>query len=114
MSTRFGNSPRAWARRLFFTAGRPLFRDFDAPDAAFGAYLSRDLLGFRLNLDVKPVNVPTSTAAANRLQLLYNFHADLPEGEEAVPRLQQHLRRWGEAAETARGSVASLGEGGDA
>lgn len=102
------------SRRLFFTAGRPLFRDFDAPDASFGAYLSRDLLGFRLKLDVKPVTVPPSTiAAAQRLQLLYNFHTDFSEGEEAVAKLQQHLRRWGEAAETARSSVASLGEGED-
>jgi hypothetical protein len=104
----------ALSRRLFFTAGRPLFRDFDAADASFGAYLSRDLLGFRLKLDVKPVTVPPLTTAGQRLQLLYNFHADLPEGEEAVARLQQHLRRWGEAAETARRSVASLAEGGDA
>lgn len=104
----------ALSRRLFFTAGRPLFRDFDAPDASFGAYLSRDLLGFRLKLDVKPVTVPTATAAAHRLQFLYNFHADLSEGEEAVARLRHHLRRWGEAAEVARASVASLGEGGDA
>ena len=102
------------SRRLFFTAGRPLFRDFDVPDASFGTYLSRDLLGFRLKLDVKPVTVPASTAAANRLQLLYNFHADLPEGEEAVARLRHHLRRWGEAAEAARTSVGTLGEGGDA
>jgi hypothetical protein len=104
----------AWSRRLFFTPGRPLFRDFDVPGASFGAYLSRDLLGFRLKLDVKPVTAPAATATAHRLQLLYNFHADLPEGEEAVGRLRQHLRRWGEAAEVARASVASLGEGGDA
>jgi hypothetical protein len=111
--TQEGGNVAALSRRLFFAAGKPLFREFDVPDATFGAYLSRDLLGFRLKLDVKPVSVPPSTAAAQRLQLLYNFHADLPEGEDAVARLQQHLRRWGEAAETARSSVASLGEGGD-
>ena len=110
-----GGDVAALSRRLFFSSGRPLFRDFDAPDASFGAFLSRDLLGFRLKLDVKPVTVPpAATSGTQRLQLLYNFHADLPEGEEAVARLQQHLRRWGEAAETARRSVASLGEGGDA
>jgi len=107
-----GGDVAALSRRLFFAAGRPLFRDFDAPDASFGAYLSRDLLGFRLKLDVKPVSTPQ--AATQRLQFLYNFHADLPEGEEAVVSLQQHLRRWREAAETARSSVASLNEGGDA
>jgi hypothetical protein len=106
----------ALSRRLFFAAGRPLFRDFDAPDASFGAFLSRDLLGFRLKLDVKPVTVtpPTAAVAEQRLQFLYNFHADLPEGEEAVERIEQHLQRWGEAAEMARRSVTSLGEGGDA
>ncbi len=111
-----GGDVAALSRRLFFAAGRPLFRDFDAPDASFGAYLSRDLLGFRLKLDVKPVTVtpPGATAAEQRLQLLYNFHADLPEGEEAVERIQPHLRRWSEAADVARRSVASLDEGGDA
>jgi hypothetical protein len=110
-----GGDITALSRRLFFIPGRPLFRDFDVPDASFGAYLSRDLFGFRLKLDVKPVAVPPSgTEAAQRLQLLYNFHADLPEGEQAVARLQQHMRRWGEAAETAGRSVASIGEGGDA
>jgi hypothetical protein len=110
-----GGDVAALSRRLFFITGRPLFRDFDAPDASFGSYLSRDLLGFRLKLDVKPVSVPPpATEPAQRLQLLYNFHADLPEGEQAVARLQQHFRRWGEAAEVARRSVASISEGGDA
>src|SRR5262249_5198342 len=110
-----GGDVAALSRRLFFVPGRPLFRDFDAPDASFGAYLSRDLLGLRLKLDIKPVTLPPSTTeAAQRLQLLYNFHADLPEGEQAVARLQQHLRHWGEAAETARRSAASIGEGEDA
>src|SRR5207244_12569120 len=105
----------ALSRQLLFTASRPLLRGLDARDASFGAYLSRDLLGFRLKLDAKPVTItPTGAAAEQRLQLLYNFHADLPEGEEAVERIQQHLQRWGEAAEIARRGVASLGEGGDA
>jgi hypothetical protein len=110
-----GGDVAALSRRLFFVPGRPLFRDFDVPDASFGSYLSRDLLGFRLKLDVKPVTVPPSTTEpVQRLQLLYNFHADLPEGEQAVARLQEHLCQWGEAAETAHRSVASIGEGGDA
>lgn len=110
-----GGDVTALSRRLFYIAGRPLFRDFDAPDASFGAYLSRDLLGFRLKLDIKPMTVPPSTSGpAQRLQLLYNFHADLSEVGEPVARLQQHLRRWEEAAEVARGSAASLSEGGDA
>jgi hypothetical protein len=86
-----GGDVAALSRWLFFIPGRPLFRDFDAPDASFGAYLSRNLLGFRLKLDVKPVTVPPSgTEAAQRLQLLYTFHADLPEGGEAVTTLHQH------------------------
>lgn len=110
-----GGDVAALSRRLFFTAGRPLFRDFDAPDASFGAYLSRDLLGFRLKLDVRPVtSSPPMAVAEQRLQLLYNFHADLPEGEEAVERIQQHLKRWCEAAEIARRGVAALAEGEDA
>jgi hypothetical protein len=109
-----GSDVGGLSRRLFFVPERPLFRDFDVPDASFGSYLSRDLLGFRLKLDVKPVTVtPPGSGPEQRLQLLYNFHADLPEGEQAVERLQEHLRRWGDAAEMARTSAASIGEEGD-
>jgi len=45
------------------------------------------------------------------LQLLYNFHADLPEGKEAS-RASAASAPLGEAAETARGSVASLAKEG--
>ena len=109
-----GGDVAALSRQLFFVPERPLFRDFDVPDASFGSYLSRDLLGFRLKLDVKPVAVtPPGNGPEQRLQLLYNFHADLPEGEQTVARLQEHLRRWGEAADMARTSAASIGEGDD-
>ena len=108
-----GGDIAALSRQLFFVPERPLFRDFDVPDASFGSYLSRDLLGFRLKLDVKPVTVtPPGNDPEQRLQLLYNYHADLPEGERVVASLQEHLRRWGEAAEMARTSAASIGEGG--
>jgi hypothetical protein len=108
-----GGDIAALSRQLFFVPERPLFRDFDVPDASFGSYLSRNLLGFRLKLDVKPVAVtPPGNGPEQRLQLLYNFHVDLPEGERVVASLQEHLRRWGEAAETARTSAASIGEGG--
>jgi hypothetical protein len=110
-----GGDVAALSRRLFFVPGRPLFRDFDAPDASFGAYLSRDLLGFRLKLDVKPVaGQSPEHAAEQRLQFLYNFHADLPDGGEAAARIEQHLRRWHEAAEVAWRSAHSVGEGGEA
>jgi hypothetical protein len=110
-----GRDVEALSRQLFFTPGRPLFRDFDVPDASFGAYLSRDLLGFRLKLDVKPVSGPApERPAEQRLQFLYNFHADLPEGGEAAAQIEQHLRHWPEAAEAARRSVHSVGEGGEA
>jgi hypothetical protein len=107
-----GSDVAALSRTLFFSPGRPLFRDFDTPNASFGAYLSRDSLGFRLKLDVKPVaaSLPERTAE-QRLQFLYNFHADLPEGEETVAPIKDHLGRWREAAEVARRSVNSIGEG---
>jgi hypothetical protein len=100
------------SRQLFFTPSNPLFRDFDVPDASFGAYLSRDLLGFRLKLDVKPVTA--QAPAQQRLQFLYNFHADLPEGGEAAAEIEEYLRRWPEVAEAARRSAHSVGEGGEA
>jgi len=101
-------------RRLFYVPHRPLFRDFEAPDANFGVYLSKDIFGYRLKLDVKPIAVPQPEAAPEqRLQLLFNYHADLPQGDEVPDTIAGLLQHWREAAEESRRMVGTITDGGD-
>jgi hypothetical protein len=103
-------------RELFFIPDRPLFRDFDVADANFGGYLSKDLFGFRLKLDVKPIMTPQlqETPPEHRMQCLFNYHADLPQGEEAVDTIERLLHHWPEAAEVSRRMAETIQDRGDA
>ncbi len=105
---------RALTRRLFFVAQRPLFRDFDVPEANFGIYLSKNLFGFRLKLDVKPITVALPEGPPeHRLQMLFNYHADLPQGAEAAETIEGLLGHWRDAAEESRRIVGTVTDGGD-
>jgi hypothetical protein len=41
-------------RRMFFFQDSPIFSLFDTENAHFGGYMSKDFLGIRLRLDIKP------------------------------------------------------------
>lgn len=83
-------------RRAFFKTESPVFRHFDTEDAQFGAYMSKDALGCRLNLDVKPVILTRGEISEGRLQFSFNFHKDLSE-ENKVERILDLLGKWSEA-----------------
>jgi hypothetical protein len=83
-------------RRLFFDPNRALYRQFDVENAHFGGYLSKDVAGFRLRLDIKPILVPTAAEPENRLQFGFNFHRDL--GEAAAGQIEEGLQRWNETS----------------
>jgi hypothetical protein len=94
---------QALTRRLFYVENRPLYREFDVKDAHYGAYLSKDQFGFRLRLDAKPLTVNQQvTAPEIRLQVLFNYHAELPQGKEAVDVIEELLTHWGDAKEESR------------
>ncbi len=94
----------ALTRSLFYESDRGLYRLFDTEDARFGAYFSKDVLGCRLKLDVKPIIHQTEDEPRELVQFAFNFHLDLPkEGNNIIPRIEQHLQIWDEAgAEAAR------------
>ena len=75
---------RRLSRALFFRPSSPLYHEFDVEDANFGAYLSKDIMDFRLKLDVKPVTLGVDGNNEKRLQLLFNYHADIPEDAQAA------------------------------
>ena len=93
-------SNAALGRKLFFRDDSPLYKFFDVDDARFGSYMSRDILGCRLKLDIKPVTVPCPEGASNRLHFGFNFHLQLIEDDKAESILNL-FQKWDEAKETA-------------
>ena len=97
---------------LFFVPRKPLHHIFDVPDARFGAYLSKDSLGFRLKLDVKPVlGLRTDGSKIDLIQFECNYHRAIEESEEAVDVIIQSLTQWGSAHTEAREIVTAALEG---
>jgi hypothetical protein len=84
-------------RGLFYRNESPVYRAFDADDARFGAYMSKNTLGSRLKLDIKPVNVSRSDGeSVESLQFAFNFHRDLKE-ESKVDSIKDLLSKWDSA-----------------
>lgn len=90
----------ALSRELFFRLDGPLCGPFDSPDARFGGYFSKDVLGVRLKLDIKPVT-GIDNGQREFLRFAFNFHRDLGP-EEPVERILDALRQWGPAKDQAQ------------
>lgn len=97
------------SRELFFKNDSELYRRFDAEDAKFGAYLSRDFGGCRQKLDIKPISLDKSgPEEMQQLQFAFNFHRDLTDAEGSVRRIQEMLGRWNEVRAESMRIVESL------
>lgn len=93
------------SRRLFFRAEVPIFRHFQSEDSQFGSYLSKDLFGGRLKLDIKPVIrtaiQPSEARLTPGINFAFNFHRDLKPEENQAELIRGMLARWNEASEVA-------------
>jgi hypothetical protein len=90
-----------FSRSLFLRQSGPFFDVFgDGDDSLFGAYVSKAVLGCRLRLDVKPVDVPMNEPAVRRLLFAFNFQMDVPQ-DNPIPPIEEHLRLWGRARDEA-------------
>jgi hypothetical protein len=88
----------ALTRRLFFVAEKPICEFFNTDDSRFGAYFSKDVLGCRLKLDIKPITLETPQGKTECLQFAFNFHLDIPqENGGAIRLIRDQLGRWDEA-----------------
>lgn len=86
------------SRRLFFDAERPLYSAFDEPNARFGGYFSKDALGARLKLDVKPMTTKRGDGdQVEFMQFAFNFHIEIESQDNAVSQVRQMLGRWEQA-----------------
>jgi hypothetical protein len=90
----------ALSRSMFFVDQRALFQAFDSEDARFGGYLSKNALGCRMKLDVKPViaQLPDDKKL-ELMQFVFNFHLDVSEQRTAVALIQGLLDKWNQGWE---------------
>jgi hypothetical protein len=96
------------SRRLFCgPAG--VYPEFGAPDARFGAYMSKDVSGdCRLRLDVRPIHSRPQVSAnprEERLQLAFNIERILDQAK--VDAIAAVTGRWDEFRELSQGLVAT-------
>ena len=98
------DDPPTTSRRLFFKTGSVLEDEFDAPDARFGGYFSKDVFGARLRLNAKPVVLhPGET---QHIQLDFNFDRKLPQ-DQPLEALREMIGHWDQVKEYAR-RIATL------
>lgn len=95
-------------RELFFDFARPIHRRFDSSDALYGGYFSKDILGCRLKLDVKPTTVEKDGEKLDRLLFAFNYHLNL-SGEGAATTIDKHLVQWNAARHEAEQIVNEAG-----
>lgn len=102
---------RSLTRELFFVEQSPLHKAFDVPDARYGGYLSKNVLGFRLRLDVRPVSAPfEETSLPEELLLLaFNFNCDASQitGGDSI---KTAISKWDETRSEAQSIADALAE----
>jgi hypothetical protein len=96
----------AFSRALFFR-NNPLYNQFDQADARFGGYLSKEMFGARLKLDMKPVAVGPPSERVERLLFAFNVHKDV-ERDTSVEEIEQMVGSWNDALDQTSAIVASL------
>lgn len=81
--------------KSIFYRETPLFREFGTEDARYGGYLSKNALGCRLRLDIKPITI-SAPIKKEYLQFAFNFHRNLTT-ENRAEEILSLLNRWDEA-----------------
>lgn len=93
-------------RVLFCRDEYPLYQHFGEANAHFGAYLSKNVAGFRLRLDIKPVVVAVEGGQENRIQFGFNFHRDIADG--GAIQIIEGLHRWDEVRQETERIIDSV------
>ncbi len=96
-----------FCKQLFFRSPSSLYKTFDTDDALFGAYLSKNVLGSRLRLDIKPITINRDGKNTQALQFAFNFHVDLiPENKNVL--IHELLDKWETAGNLAESIVTGV------
>jgi hypothetical protein len=95
-----------FSRTLFFRRN-PLFDHFQEDNARYGGYLSKNIFGARLKLEVKPTRTGNRDEAVERMLFAFNFHRDVGR-DNAVADIQEMLRQWNDASEYSATIIRAL------
>lgn len=99
-------------RQLFAGRSDGVFERFSDPNARFGTYLSKDFGPFRMKVDIKPVNVETMDGdKEDRIQFGFNFHAALPQDQDAAKAALDRLSHWNAVRDEATLTIQAAGFG---
>ena len=80
-------------RRAFIGSENPIALHFSNDDARFGMYMSKDVAGMRMKLDIKPVRILIRNTPEERLQIAFNFEKQVA-GEDIKDQIVQLLDQW--------------------
>lgn len=84
-------------RSLFCQPDSKLFNDFNTSDARFGGYFSKNIIGTRLRLEIKPIIFQQGNKTiGERLQFAFNFNMNI-SSEDKEQCILDFLQKWDEA-----------------
>lgn len=99
-------------RRFFFSKGVALHQLFDASDARFGGYLSKNWKSFRLRLDARPIIMSLPDGQQRELiQLAFNYHRGVLGLPQPWQDVLDTLKEWDAARENSLSIVDSIAKG---
>jgi hypothetical protein len=83
------------SKELFYRNDSNIYSRFKGGDANFGIYLSKDIEGVRLKLDIKPITAPDIMSGDRKeyIQCSFNYHLDL-NNKTCYQDLQTCLQKW--------------------
>jgi hypothetical protein len=79
---------------MFLSEKNPLRNIFATDDARVGVYLSKDELGMRLKLEVRPVKGVVENAGKEALRLNFNFDKLINSQENATGIVLETIDKW--------------------
>jgi len=86
-------------RNLFMKPQTPLYSNFSEDDARFGSYMSKDIFGTRLKLEIKPIDpaqIKNNVETAEFLRFHFNYSLDLTYGDSVnkIDKILDFLSKW--------------------
>ena len=97
--------PVEFMRKVFVKPEMPLYERFSSEDARFGTYMSKDVFGVRMKLDIKPHREEKKGNVDEYLRFNFNFHLALEHGEH-VEQILGFLGNWGKMVQETQETVS--------
>jgi len=107
-----------WNRDLFASPLSSKIQSTKNRKARFGSYVSFDVLGTRLNIDIKPVKASNDIetlckswrAGQDLIRVNLNFHSDVVNSKSAVDSILDKVAKWNEALVLSQKIIGMISE----